>query len=222
MFRSLHTLTVVWAGSRVTLANFPIIRGMGVLVNESARRGAQGASVRAGFPASELLTKLLKNWYLVGFDHAIRYFLARIRASNANRGIKSGLGMELILNLVWAVFSVALIGGWLHSARVNKAPRLTQICALLVVLLLLLPVISLSDDLMAMRGLAETDTCLRRALGSDTGHPTVATASFGLPETEISGLSTSNDVQEILLTYGIAQPPSIHTDSLNSRPPPRA
>lgn len=130
--------------------------------------------------------------------------------------------MELILNLAWAVLAVGLAWLWLRGTRSNPAPRSTQILALLVVVLLLLPVISLSDDLMATQGLAETDCCLRRALDSSNCQHSVIPASFALPEQVISDLWTSGYSQEVVQSYDSTLPPIFFTPSLNSRPPPAA
>src|ERR1700722_6529340 len=96
--------------------------------------------------------------------------------------------MEITLNLAWALCSLALIWFWARSAASGGVPRGMQILALAMVVLLLLPVISLSDDLMAMQGPAETDSSMRRALHPDEGHPSVVPISFALPEPVFAAL----------------------------------
>jgi len=88
--------------------------------------------------------------------------------------------------------------------------------------LLLLPVISLSDDLMAMQGPAETDTCLRRALHAGEGHPSIIPHSMGMPEPSFTALSIRRLSQKAVQTYRVAPPPTLLVRSLDSRPPPQA
>lgn len=71
--------------------------------------------------------------------------------------------MELFLNLVWCVLSLVLIVHWTRAAhpRLNlKSGR--AIVALLLLVVLLLPVISLTDDLIAMTHPAEAEHFARR------------------------------------------------------------
>jgi hypothetical protein len=91
-----------------------------------------------------------------------------------------------------------------------------------MVVLLLLPVISLSDDLMAMQGPAETDTSLRRALHPDDPHPSATQASFALPEEIVTGLILGGLSPDIRQDYKQLPPAALFTRSFDSRPPPRA
>lgn len=70
--------------------------------------------------------------------------------------------MELFLNLAWAAVSVVLVCLWLRFGITGDTSRRRQIVALAILIAILLPVISVSDDLMAMQNATETDTCLRR------------------------------------------------------------
>ena len=132
--------------------------------------------------------------------------------------------MEIILNIAWALCSLGLILLWARGARSNPVSRRAQIMALAMVVLLLLPVISLSDDLMAMQGPAETDatSCLRRALHSGDLHPSIGAACWAMPAPMLTELSVSVFFQDALEGYRwIAQPNSLPS-ALDSRPPPRA
>jgi hypothetical protein len=128
--------------------------------------------------------------------------------------------MEIVLNVAWALCSLGLIWVWMRSSASNPIPRRTQVLALMMVVLLLLPVISLSDDLMAMQGLAETDTCLRRALHSCDTHPSTMAASFALPEQVVSALVMSGGSQEVLEDCSPTPPTAFLMRALDSRPPP--
>jgi hypothetical protein len=130
--------------------------------------------------------------------------------------------IEIILNLAWALCSLGLIWFWMRVRDSNPASRRTQILALTMVVLLLLPVISLSDDLMAMQGPAETDSCLRRVLHTGEGHPSVIPASMVMPEQVFTSLPTNGFSQATLQTYRLAPPSTFLIRSLDSRPPPQA
>jgi hypothetical protein len=129
--------------------------------------------------------------------------------------------MEIILNIAWVACSLGLIWFWNRSAVSNSVPRRTQILALAMIVLLLLPVISLSDDLIAMQGPSETDIGMRRALHSDEMHPSTAPASFALTEEVVTALSLSWLSQDAMQDYRLTPPSALLTRSLDSRPPPR-
>jgi hypothetical protein len=128
--------------------------------------------------------------------------------------------MELILNIAWAVFSLTLIVLWMKSSASDRIPRRVQILALAMTVLLLLPVISLSDDLQAMQGPSETDTCLRRVLHSDDTHPSVFPVSPAFPEAIVTEIMLVGFSQEALQIDRPAPPTTLLTRSLDSRPPP--
>ena len=129
--------------------------------------------------------------------------------------------MEIILNIAWALCSLGLILLWARGSRSNPVSRRTQIFALAMVVLLLLPVISLSDDLMAMQGPAETDTCLRRALNPGDLHPSVAAACWAFPAPIVTELAWSSFTQGTQESYRWIAKPNSFPRSLESRPPPR-
>jgi hypothetical protein len=70
--------------------------------------------------------------------------------------------MELILNLAWAMLAALMICAWLRFGPRTGPGRRSQLVALSVLILILFPVISVSDDLMALQNPAEADCCLRR------------------------------------------------------------
>jgi len=71
------------------------------------------------------------------------------------REIESWGRMELVLNLAWALSAVVFFCIWLRHARHAGADRRTQLVALAVLILILFPVISVTDDLQAMQNPAE-------------------------------------------------------------------
>lgn len=70
--------------------------------------------------------------------------------------------MELVLNLAWALLAAALMAAWLRFGLRHGANRGAQLIALAVLVLILFPVISVTDDLWAAQNPAEADCCLRR------------------------------------------------------------
>jgi len=74
-------------------------------------------------------------------------------------------GMELTLNLGWVVVAVWMSCAWLRIAPRGAKERRAQLVALAVVILILLPAISMTDDLMAAQNPAEVDSSVRRDYG---------------------------------------------------------
>src|SRR5580698_4959161 len=71
--------------------------------------------------------------------------------------------MELFLNLAWLVLSAALVAGYVIFAHsVLRSRRRTIVIALILLIFILLPAISMTDDLAAINNPAETDHLLRR------------------------------------------------------------
>ena len=129
--------------------------------------------------------------------------------------------MEIILNIAWAVCSLGLVWFWLRSSTCERVPRRTQVLALMMVVLLLLPVISLSDDLLAAQGPVETDSCLRRAIHLDLWHPSVMPTVLALPVDLVSALTLSVVGRAADETGGLSLHPGDFAPELFSRPPPR-
>jgi len=133
--------------------------------------------------------------------------------------------MEFLLNLAWGVCSLGLLMLWFRISTPEKgsdqrASRRTQLFALGMVLLLLLPVISLSDDLIATQGPAETDSCLRRATNVDQGHPSVVPAALAMPEQFLMELVLTGVPLGLVDRSHVIIPPSFFSPSLAIRPPP--
>jgi hypothetical protein len=86
--------------------------------------------------------------------------------------------VEIFLNLAWAVLAVTLVALWLRTGSTTGQSRRSQIIAIAVLIAILFPVISVSDDLMAAQNPAETDNCQRRDhLVSGGAHALLATAT---------------------------------------------
>ena len=70
--------------------------------------------------------------------------------------------MELALNLVWLLLGASLIHLWLRFTPRSDSNQRMQWVALAVLILILFPVISVTDDLQAAMNPAEVDSSLRR------------------------------------------------------------
>lgn len=71
--------------------------------------------------------------------------------------------MELLLNLAWVSVCLLLIACWVRSLRSTAAPfQWTAVIALCLLLVLLFPAISMTDDLMAMSAPAQSEHVLAR------------------------------------------------------------
>lgn len=70
--------------------------------------------------------------------------------------------MELFLNLLGISVAMAFVCLWLRQASFPGSDRKTQFVALVLLILILFPVISVTDDLLAAQNPAETDSCVRR------------------------------------------------------------
>jgi hypothetical protein len=129
--------------------------------------------------------------------------------------------MELFLNLAWIGLAALTFCLWLRFAPDAGANRRIQFVALAVLLLIVFPVISVTDDIQAFQNPAETDCCQRRDHACSAPHsilphgpalivPALAELPFGfLP----------------VAAPGALQTPVFHHPALapiQNRPPPAA
>jgi hypothetical protein len=105
--------------------------------------------------------------------------------------------MELVLNLTWAVLAALMLLLWMRFRPRTGVSRRVQLAALAVLLVILFPVISVSDDLQALHNPAEVDSCVRRhhVLASTHSilppiialiYPVIAELSMGAPRSAVS------------------------------------
>jgi hypothetical protein len=129
--------------------------------------------------------------------------------------------MELALNLAWALLAAYLVRLWMVHARREGASRRTQIAALVMLILVLFPVISVTDDLLAAQNPAEVESSLRRDDGALQSHSIVpvlaalppvffASPDFAAPRCVTLCYSTTSTVKSPAL------------QSIQNRPPPSA
>jgi hypothetical protein len=128
------------------------------------------------------------------------------------------MGMELLLNLAWVLLASLMFCLWLRlTPHTGVSPRL-QLVALAVLLLILFPVISVTDDLQAVQNPAEADCLVRRDHGS-TQYP-VLTPVAALPLPTVTGLSSC--VLLVAIPRSLRDPVFDHPAlaPIQTRPPP--
>jgi hypothetical protein len=129
--------------------------------------------------------------------------------------------MELYLNLAWVMLAALMFCLWMRLAPRVGASRRMQFVALAVLLLILFPVISVTDDLQAALNPAEADPCLRRDHACSTPHSTFPAVAC-LPLLGFAGHLIGT---ERIVAPGRLAAPLIDNAALGSvqnRPPPAA
>jgi hypothetical protein len=96
--------------------------------------------------------------------------------------------MELTLNLAWALLAVLLVRLWRRPALLSSASMRSQVVALLMLIVILFPVISVTDDLVAAQNPAELYCCARRHHAVSCSHSIFPVAAM-LPPQAIAELS---------------------------------
>jgi hypothetical protein len=129
--------------------------------------------------------------------------------------------MELVLNLVWALLAVVLVKLWLRVSPCNAASSRAQAVALLVLVVLLFPAISATDDLIAAQNPAEVDCCARRHHAACCPHA-IFPAAAALPPPAFAGLSFGcmHFIVPSRMDAPLVEIPALA--SIQNRPPPAA
>jgi hypothetical protein len=129
--------------------------------------------------------------------------------------------MEFALNLIWSLLALVMVGIWLRQAPREASQRRAQMVALCVLLIILLPAISMTDDLIAAQNPAEVDSSLRRDHGCVPPH-TLFPAAAALPQLAYAGVSVDTHRQA---APGLVSAPAFVLPALapiQNRPPPIA
>jgi hypothetical protein len=95
--------------------------------------------------------------------------------------------MELLLNLAWVLLATLMFYLWLRFAPLRGVRPQLQFVALVVLLLILFPVISVTDDLQAVQNPAEADCLVRRDHG--LASHSILTPLAALPLPDVAGVS---------------------------------
>jgi uncharacterized membrane protein len=135
--------------------------------------------------------------------------------------------LELLFNLLWVMLSAALFGLWLvvRAGRAHEKPSTQtrlQIVALCLLIVVLFPVVSLTDDLSACATPAEVEHLVRRDLQDHPG------GHFGALAVIFATLLSSPHAlgpgifSRPSLAMKIGTPRRESLEILGNRPPPRA
>ncbi len=129
--------------------------------------------------------------------------------------------MEFSLNLAWTLLSVLILCLWLRVSRRDDTNRRMQFLAIVALILILFPVISVTDDLQAALNPAETDTCLRRDYGIASVHPFFPAIS-ALPPLVPAALAAGalRFAGPVDVSVPVVEQPAL--SAIRNRPPPAA
>lgn len=134
--------------------------------------------------------------------------------------------MELFFNLLWLALSTVLVTCWLCDRenwknRSFRPTTQTQIVALLVLLVVLLPAVSLTDDLQACTTPVETEHVIRRVdllpVASSSLHQAVMVVATLLSFERAASLQTLASVAPAL---EVEKPFTGNLRNAGNRPPP--
>jgi hypothetical protein len=127
--------------------------------------------------------------------------------------------MELVLNLAWMLLATLTCWLWVSYAPRKGADRRTQLVALALVILILFPVISVTDDLQMAQNPAETDCCQRKDHVHVNHHPMLhPVPEFALPSIAAIPSGSTDFALPDNLTAPQAKVPAL--GSIQNRPPP--
>jgi hypothetical protein len=129
--------------------------------------------------------------------------------------------MELLLNFAWVLVTVACLCLWLRFGRREGVDRRASFVALVMLLVILFPVISVSDDLWAAQNPAETDTCQRRAHRDCCSHTSLQAVAL-LPLPVFAELSFGIQRFSVSLPPTQSVPDNPALAPIQNRPPPKA
>jgi hypothetical protein len=128
--------------------------------------------------------------------------------------------METFLNLAWALLAMTGVVVWMRVEPRTGAERRLPFLALIMLLVILFPVISVSDDLWSIQNPAETDTLQRRDYLAPNVHP-VFPVLVALPESVLSRLRFGISNISAPLYRPVAQFLVSALSKIENRPPPR-
>lgn len=133
-----------------------------------------------------------------------------------------GTGLELLLNLAAILIAIAAVCFWLRIAPENGRDRRTQVVALILLLLILFPTISITDDLLAIQNPAETDNyvCLDYLHYSDAHYFWPVAVEMVEPVLEEHCSGFLREAVPGTLTASVMNPPALAP--IENRPPPVA
>jgi hypothetical protein len=131
--------------------------------------------------------------------------------------------LELVLNLVGALVAMGLTCLWLRmvsQGRHGSAHWGVQVIALFLLIVILFPVISVTDDLMAAQNPAETDSVQRRNLEASVLHAAAVCADSPMAAWRAPDLQVRLRLRARTQRVSLPQAPALA--SIENRPPPIA
>jgi hypothetical protein len=129
--------------------------------------------------------------------------------------------MELALNLGWTVLATLMFVLWMHYAPREGTDQKTQLVALMLVIVILFPVISVTDDIVMAMNPGETDYYQRKDHVCANAH-SAPHSVVGVTQ-QFAGELSSESVY--FAEHGNLVIPTVKVPALNSiqnRPPPAA
>lgn len=131
--------------------------------------------------------------------------------------------METTLNLAWVCLAVWMIWRWLRTAPRAGADRRAQFVALAMVLVILWPVISVTDDLsIATRNPAEIDTCWVRRNHDWLAAHVLLPAAIALTVPPFASLAFDTHQRRVPRELAAQTPIPWALWPIDNRPPPAA
>jgi len=131
------------------------------------------------------------------------------------------VSMELFLNSAWALLAIAIGCLWQRFERSASADRRQSFIAVLVLIAILFPVISITDDLWALYNPAETETCQRRDHLASNSH-VIFPAVADLPLQGLADLCFGFQPVILPLHLPVLAVDNPAFDAIENRPPPAA
>lgn len=129
--------------------------------------------------------------------------------------------MELFLNFAWAAMAIAIVCVWARLDGKDWGKRRMSAVAMVMLIVILFPVISVSDDLWSLQNPAETDSCQRRDhLGSCP--LSIFTAGAALPQAAPTALTASFQLLVLPFTLPLRAVQNPALETVQNRPPPSA
>ena len=134
--------------------------------------------------------------------------------------------MELLFNLLWVGLSIGLIWLWLLSRRRWQDDALgpgghMQIAALAILIIILFPVVSLTDDLLACTAPAEVEHIVRRDLLDHVDNDLQAASIVAAALVSFQNASELQTISKLRPAIKIGTPREEFLSIMGNRPPPR-
>jgi hypothetical protein len=129
--------------------------------------------------------------------------------------------MEIVLNLIWALLAVVMVRLWMSFARREGASPRTQLAALAILIAILFPIISVTDDLLTAQNPAEIECCARRNHAVSCPHSIFpAVAALPPPALAAPSLGFVRFVAPSSSSFPTVDNPALAP--IQNRPPPAA